>query len=235
MSNLTRYDPFSMEPVSDLFHGLFRPLRGIATGDDAPLADLKLDVTENDTAYTVKAELPGVDKKDINHISQLRDSCLPTVRSSLQMQAGLSDIDLGEYRLAADQTGIQSVRLVPSAQTTTITRKIRRELHWVRTLDHASGGFEAASVWPAICRSTPGASFCCVSTNHHFSVKAIDASPLPIRTAPSNGSRTGPDGRKAKLIMRYATAAPLTAADITMNHNGKRRLIAAMNALIVSS
>jgi HSP20 family protein len=61
MSNLTRYDPFSMEPVSDLFHGLFRPLRGIAT-----LADMKLDVTENDTAYTVKAELPGVDKKDID-------------------------------------------------------------------------------------------------------------------------------------------------------------------------
>jgi HSP20 family molecular chaperone IbpA len=66
MSNLTRYDPFSMEPVSDLFHGLFRPLRGIATGDDATLADMKLDVTENDTAYTVKAELPGVEKKDID-------------------------------------------------------------------------------------------------------------------------------------------------------------------------
>jgi HSP20 family protein len=66
MSNLTRYDPFSMEPVSDLFHGLFRPLRGIATGDDPPLADMKLDVTENETAYTVKAELPGVDKKDID-------------------------------------------------------------------------------------------------------------------------------------------------------------------------
>jgi HSP20 family protein len=66
MSNLTRYDPFSMEPVSDLFHGLFRPLRGIAAGDDGPLADMKLDVTESDTAYTVKAELPGVDKKDID-------------------------------------------------------------------------------------------------------------------------------------------------------------------------
>jgi HSP20 family protein len=66
MSNLTRYDPFSMEPVSDLFHGLFRPLRGIATGDDAPLADMKLDVTENESTYTIKAELPGVDKKDID-------------------------------------------------------------------------------------------------------------------------------------------------------------------------
>lgn len=63
---LTRYEPYSIEAVPDLFHGLFRPLRGIATGDDAPLADMKLDVTENDTAYMVKAELPGVDKKDID-------------------------------------------------------------------------------------------------------------------------------------------------------------------------
>jgi HSP20 family protein len=55
MSNMTRYDPFS-EPMSDLFHGLFRPLRGLTTGDDAPLADMKLDVTESETAYTVKAE-----------------------------------------------------------------------------------------------------------------------------------------------------------------------------------
>ncbi|MBB4514978.1 Hsp20/alpha crystallin family protein [Paraburkholderia fungorum] len=65
MSNMTRYDPFS-EPMSDLFHGLFRPLRGLTTGDDTPLADMKLDVTESETAYTVKAELPGVDKKDID-------------------------------------------------------------------------------------------------------------------------------------------------------------------------
>lgn len=66
MSNLTRYDPFSMEPVSDLFHGLFRPLRGVAGSDDVPLSDMKIDVTETDTAYTVKAELPGIDKKDID-------------------------------------------------------------------------------------------------------------------------------------------------------------------------
>jgi HSP20 family protein len=66
MSNLTRYDPFSMEPVSDMFHGLFRPLRGMVSSDDAPLADMKIDVTESDASYQVKAELPGVDKKDID-------------------------------------------------------------------------------------------------------------------------------------------------------------------------
>lgn len=41
MSNVTRYDPFSLEPVSDLFQGLFRPLRGIADADDEKLASMK--------------------------------------------------------------------------------------------------------------------------------------------------------------------------------------------------
>jgi HSP20 family protein len=66
MSNLSRYDPFSIEPVSDMFHGLFRPLRSMMSNDDAPLADMKIDVTESDASYQVKAELPGVDKKDID-------------------------------------------------------------------------------------------------------------------------------------------------------------------------
>ncbi|WP_395069165.1 Hsp20/alpha crystallin family protein [Paraburkholderia silvatlantica] len=66
MSNLTRYDPFSMEPVSDLFQGLFRPMRGMLAAEEHELAAIKLDVTENEKAYTVKAELPGVDKKDID-------------------------------------------------------------------------------------------------------------------------------------------------------------------------
>jgi HSP20 family protein len=65
MSNLTRYDPFSMEPMSDLFHGLFRPMRGLTFGGEALLLEVKIDVAESDAAYTVKAELPGVDKKDI--------------------------------------------------------------------------------------------------------------------------------------------------------------------------
>lgn len=66
MSNLTRYDPFSIEPVSDLFQGLFRPMRSLLTADESDLSAMKLDVTESDQAYTVKAELPGVDKKDID-------------------------------------------------------------------------------------------------------------------------------------------------------------------------
>ncbi|KVT61817.1 Hsp20/alpha crystallin family protein [Burkholderia ubonensis] len=65
MSNLTRYDPFSMEPVSDLFQGLFRPLRGLTVTDEPDLASVKIDVAESDDAYSVKAELPGVAKEDI--------------------------------------------------------------------------------------------------------------------------------------------------------------------------
>ncbi|MFX1739237.1 Hsp20/alpha crystallin family protein [Paraburkholderia sp. A1RI_3L] len=66
MSNLTRYDPFSLEPVSDLFQGLFRPLRGIAPAEEEQLAAMKIDVTEDDKAYIVKAELPGVERNDID-------------------------------------------------------------------------------------------------------------------------------------------------------------------------
>ena len=67
MSNMTRYDPFSMEGVPDLFQGLFRPLRGVIGSDEAQQASgVRLDVTENDSAYVVQAELPGVDKKDID-------------------------------------------------------------------------------------------------------------------------------------------------------------------------
>ena len=64
MSNLTRFDPFPLEPMSELFQGLFRPLR--SAGGEAPLADIKVDVTESDSGYTVKAELPGVEKNNID-------------------------------------------------------------------------------------------------------------------------------------------------------------------------
>lgn len=66
MSNVTRYDPFSLEPVADLFQGFFRPLRSLTFEGETPLSDIKIDVSESDTAYTVKAEIPGVDKNDID-------------------------------------------------------------------------------------------------------------------------------------------------------------------------
>lgn len=65
MANLTRYDPFEtgLEPFDDLFRGFFRPVRM-----ERELPQFKMDVKENDKAYTVHADLPGVKKEDI-HVS----------------------------------------------------------------------------------------------------------------------------------------------------------------------
>jgi len=61
MSTLTRYDPFD-----DLFRGFFvRPI-DMGKGMEAP--DIKLDVKEQDKAYVVHAEMPGIKKEDI-HVS----------------------------------------------------------------------------------------------------------------------------------------------------------------------
>jgi HSP20 family protein len=62
MANITRYDPFS--DIDDLFKGFFvRPMRFDL---DVPSEiKVKLDVTKADDTYTVKAEMPGVKKDDI--------------------------------------------------------------------------------------------------------------------------------------------------------------------------
>jgi len=72
MANITRFDPLNeltrLDPFGDLdslFRGfMVRPVFQGAAG--AP--QMKLEVTEDDKAYTVKAEIPGVKKEDI-HIS----------------------------------------------------------------------------------------------------------------------------------------------------------------------
>ena len=62
MANLTRFDPFA-DPFEDLVRRVFKPVRWET--DTQPL-QIKVDVEENDKAYTVKAEIPGVKKEDIN-------------------------------------------------------------------------------------------------------------------------------------------------------------------------
>ena len=71
MANLTRYDPFDLARVDpfgdidDLFKGFFvRP----ALLEGQPQMQIKMDVKENDNAYTVHADIPGVKKEDI-HVS----------------------------------------------------------------------------------------------------------------------------------------------------------------------
>lgn len=61
MADLQRYDPFG--ELDDLFRGFFvRPM----TMEQRPHLQIKMDVSENDKAYVVKAEVPGVTKEDIN-------------------------------------------------------------------------------------------------------------------------------------------------------------------------
>jgi len=60
MNHLTTYDPFAESGIDDLFRGFFRPVRVEKTP-----ASIKMDVTEQNGAYLVKAEIPGVGKDDI--------------------------------------------------------------------------------------------------------------------------------------------------------------------------
>jgi len=61
MANITRFDPF-FEPFEDLMRRFSRTVPSETL--DLP-AEIKLDVEEQDTAYVVTAEVPGVRKEDI--------------------------------------------------------------------------------------------------------------------------------------------------------------------------
>ncbi|WP_324779308.1 Hsp20/alpha crystallin family protein [Thiobacillus sedimenti] len=71
MANLTRYDPFHLtrfDPFGDfddLFRGFF--VRPVAF-EGQPQMQIRMDLKEDDTAYTVHADIPGVKKEDI-HVS----------------------------------------------------------------------------------------------------------------------------------------------------------------------
>lgn len=77
MANITRFDPFAeltrFNPFGDEFFKGFA-LRPVFQGMEGE-PQIRLDVTEDDKAYTVKAEIPGVKKEDIkvtvdgNHVS----------------------------------------------------------------------------------------------------------------------------------------------------------------------
>jgi len=71
MANISRYDPLSLartDPfgdIDDLFKGFFmRPV--LFEGQQQ--MQIKMDVKEDDNAYTVHADIPGVKKEDI-HVS----------------------------------------------------------------------------------------------------------------------------------------------------------------------
>ena len=70
MTKLTHWNPFKTfgpaDPIAnfdDMFRGL--GLRTVLRDADAPL-EMRMDVTEDDKAYTVVIEIPGVAKDDID-------------------------------------------------------------------------------------------------------------------------------------------------------------------------
>ena len=63
MNELRPLDPFAFEPIDDAFRSLMRPWR-LEVPEAAPR--IRLDLVEDDASYTVKAEIPGVKKEDID-------------------------------------------------------------------------------------------------------------------------------------------------------------------------
>ncbi|MDD2913770.1 MAG: Hsp20/alpha crystallin family protein [Gallionella sp.] len=62
MANILRYNPAD-DAFDDLFRGFFmRPVRF----DGQQEVQVKIDVSEDDKAYLVHAEIPGVNKEDIH-------------------------------------------------------------------------------------------------------------------------------------------------------------------------
>jgi HSP20 family protein len=63
MANLTHLD----QAFDDLLRGFFvRPVAFEGNRSEQQVAQFRVDVSETEQAYTVKAELPGVKKEDIN-------------------------------------------------------------------------------------------------------------------------------------------------------------------------
>lgn len=63
MSNLRLLDPVFSDNFDTALRRFFSPTLVDA---DAPQLKMRIDVSENDTGYTVKADIPGVKKEDIN-------------------------------------------------------------------------------------------------------------------------------------------------------------------------
>ncbi len=63
MSKLRVLDPASGDPFELALRRFFTP---VAFDADAPALKMRVDVSEKDNAYMVKADIPGVKKEDIN-------------------------------------------------------------------------------------------------------------------------------------------------------------------------
>lgn len=63
MGSIMRYSPFE-DAFDDLFRGFF--VRPVSFDAPAGAAQFRVDVSESEKAYTLRAEIPGVKKEDIH-------------------------------------------------------------------------------------------------------------------------------------------------------------------------
>ena len=63
MNNLRSTDLALNDPFESVFRGFLAPVRFEKKGDEL---DIRVDVVDNDDAFKVHADLPGVKKEDIN-------------------------------------------------------------------------------------------------------------------------------------------------------------------------
>ena len=64
MSNIRLLDPVFSDNFDTALRRFFSPTA--FEGEQPPHMKMRIDVTENDKSYTVKADIPGVKKEDIN-------------------------------------------------------------------------------------------------------------------------------------------------------------------------
>jgi len=94
MANITRYSPFD-DAFDDLFRGFFvRPI-GLE-GAKAP-GQFRVDVTEGENAYRLRAEIPGVKRDDI-HVTVDGDQVAITAEVKKE-----SDVKDGERVLRSER------------------------------------------------------------------------------------------------------------------------------------
>jgi HSP20 family protein len=122
MNDLIRFDPFAdtfpaFSAFPEVFRGFGRPLRTLPQD-----FDIKVDVSETDKEYKVKADIPGVKKEDINvaidgniisitaetrrEVEQKDEKWLRTERQYGKVQRSFSlgqDVDAGGVKAKYDQ------------------------------------------------------------------------------------------------------------------------------------
>jgi HSP20 family protein len=100
MANITRFDPFTelarFEPFHDLESALRLPRSFWRNMPEAP--EIRMDVSEDDKAFRIKAEIPGVKKEDIKvSIDRNQVSISAEVRREEEKKKGESVIRSERY------------------------------------------------------------------------------------------------------------------------------------------